>query len=80
MFERFVKQKPFAGFTGFGGGGLGLGGGGVNNKFTITSAPGPSGVNGLEVDLSAQPNKAYVFTTFGPYTVQFDAVSTPESN
>ena len=27
MFERFVKQKPFSGFGGFGGGGLGLGAG-----------------------------------------------------
>jgi len=41
MFERFIKQKPFAGFAGFGGGGFGLAGGGAAGfpiQFTSSSS------------------------------------------
>lgn len=64
MFEKNIKQKPFAGFGGFGGGGLGLGGGASLGPFVASGGTktGPEGGYYFHEYTPATPSPQKVFT------------------
>ena len=64
MFEKNIKQKPFAGFGGFGGGGLGLGGGASLGPFVASGGTktGPTGGYYYHEYTPATPSPQKVFT------------------